>query len=66
MQRQMVKGRQMPKMSKVSKMSKMAVDLSAEPALPYLLRNGKSFTIFFDLADAVPIILGIFAHFSSL
>ena len=53
-------------MSKVSKMSKMAVDLSAEPPLPYWLRNGKSFTIFFDLADAVPIILGIFAHSSSL
>ena len=53
-------------MPKLSKLSKMAVDLSAEPALAYWLRNGKTFTIFFDLADAVPLILGIFAHFSSL
>lgn len=58
--------RQMVKMPKVSKMSKMAVNLWAERALPYWLRNERSFTIFFDLADAVPIILGIFAHFSSL
>ncbi|MGD8254614.1 MAG: hypothetical protein PVI73_02250 [Syntrophobacterales bacterium] len=50
----------MPKMPKVSK---MAIDLWAERALPYWLRNERSFTIFFDLAGAAPIILGIFAHF---
>jgi hypothetical protein len=53
----------MPKMPKVSKVTKMVVDLCAERALPYWLRNETSFTIFFDLAGAVPIILGIFAHF---
>ena len=53
----------MPKMSKVSKLSKMAVNLWAERALSYWLRNERSFTIFFDLVGAVPIILGIFAHF---
>ncbi len=42
-----LKVRQMPK---VSKMSKMAVNLWAERALPYWLRNERSFTIFFDLA----------------
>ena len=60
------KGRQMSKMPKVSKVTKMAVDLWAERALPYWLRNERSFTIFFDLAGAVPIILGIFAHFRHL
>ena len=39
----------MPKMSRVSKMPKMAVNFWAEPALPYWLRNERSFTIFFDL-----------------
>jgi hypothetical protein len=47
----------------IVKMPKMAVNLLAEPALPYWLRNEKSFTIFFALANAVQIILGIFAHF---
>jgi hypothetical protein len=50
----------MPKMPKVTK---MVVDLCPERALPYWLRNETSFTIFFDLAGAVPIILSIFAHF---
>jgi hypothetical protein len=53
----------MPKMPKVSKVTKMVVYLCAERALPYWLRNETSFTIFFYLAGAVPIILGIFAHF---
>jgi hypothetical protein len=50
----------------IVKMPKMAVNLLAEPALPYWLRNEKSFTIFFALANAVPIMLGIFAHFRTL
>jgi hypothetical protein len=50
----------------IVKMPKMAVNFLAEPALPYWLRNEKSFTIFFALASAVPIMLGIFAHFRTL
>ncbi len=51
--------RQMPKMPRMSKVSKMAFNLWAEPALPYWLRNERSFTIFIYLVSVIIPILDV-------